>query len=114
MEASGTHILIDCYGASDPGEESLTILRNVAALANCNVVEEVEHIFKGGGRTAALILSQSHTTIHGWPEKQFVGFDIYSCRDLSEKETKLIATFLKQAVKAARTKTTVIPRGNDF
>lgn len=105
---------MDCYGADDPGEECLSILRNVAALANCNVVDEIEHIFKEAGRTAVLILSQSHTSLHTWPEKQFVAFDLYSCRELGEKETKLITVFVQQALKARRIRTQVIPRGNAF
>lgn len=112
MTPSGTHVLIDCYGATDPGDETLNILRRVAALAGCSVLEEVEHVFPNGGRTALVLLSQSHASIHTWPEDRYISFDLYSCRALSSQEVALVSGYVKGVFKADREEMRTVERGN--
>ena len=38
---------------------------------------EVYHNFPGGGFTAVICLSESHISIHTWPEHKLVNLDIY-------------------------------------
>lgn len=38
---------------------------------------EVYHTFPGGGFTAIICLSESHISLHSWPEHQFINLDIY-------------------------------------
>jgi S-adenosylmethionine decarboxylase len=38
---------------------------------------EVYHNFPGGGFTAVICLSESHISIHTWPEHKLVNVDIY-------------------------------------
>jgi S-adenosylmethionine decarboxylase len=38
---------------------------------------EVYHDFDGGGFTAVVCLSESHLSIHTWPEYQLLNMDIY-------------------------------------
>jgi len=112
MTPAGTHVIIDFYGAEDPGEGALAILRRVAALAGCNVIDELEHVFPGGGRTALVLLSQSHASLHTWPEHQYESFDLYSCRELSPGDVCIIADHVRVAVKAVREAMRAFPRGN--
>lgn len=112
MTPAGTHVLIDFYGASDPGEDTLNILRRVAALASCSVLDGVEHVFPNGGRTALVLLSQSHASIHTWPEHHYVSFDLYSCRALSSQEVALISSYVKGVFKSDRETMRTVERGN--
>jgi S-adenosylmethionine decarboxylase len=38
---------------------------------------EIYHDFPGGGFTALVCLSESHISLHTWPEHQLVNMDIY-------------------------------------
>lgn len=113
MDARGTHILIDLYGASDPGGNCLSLLRQVAKFAECKVVWKKEHIFKkGGGRTAMLMLSTSHTSIHTWPERKYASFDLYSCRELSGETVSRIVELVRRMTFCDHSNVQVIPRGH--
>jgi S-adenosylmethionine/arginine decarboxylase-like enzyme len=115
MVPEGTHLLMDFYDAPDPGDESLPILRRMAALAGCDILNEIEHIFDGlGGRTALLLLSQSHASIHTWPEYRYVSVDFYSCRKLAESEVELLTSYAKVAFRSGRELVRSVSRGNDL
>jgi S-adenosylmethionine decarboxylase proenzyme len=112
LTPAGTHVLIDFYGATDPGEDTLNVLRRVAALAGCSVLEETEHVFPNGGRTALVLLSQSHASIHTWPEHRYASFDLYSCRKLSSQEVAFISNYAKGVFKPERETMRMVPRGD--
>lgn len=54
-------------------------LPSVARDAGMTVVGQVFHQFQPSGVTGALILSESHVTVHTWPESGFVAIDVYVC-----------------------------------
>ena len=49
---------------------------------NFNVLEVKKHAFNNGAFTLAFILSESHLTLHTWPEKEYklVCIDLFSCK----------------------------------
>lgn len=51
-------------------------------------VGEVYHTFDNGGFTAVICLTESHVSIHTWPEHGLATFDVFLsnfCNDNSEK-----------------------------
>ncbi len=42
-----------------------------------NKVGEAYHNFEGGGFTAVVCLSESHLSIHTWPDRHYITFDIF-------------------------------------
>jgi S-adenosylmethionine decarboxylase len=46
-------------------------------LHNLSKVGEVYHHFPGGGFTAVVCLSESHLSIHTWPERNYFTFDVF-------------------------------------
>lgn len=112
MNQVGTHVLIDLYGADDPGAKSLSLLYQIASLAGCQILEEGEHVFDGGGRTAFLILSQSHASIHTWPEHRYVSVDLYSCKKIEPERVECIVHFTKGFLHAKDLSFQVVERGN--
>jgi S-adenosylmethionine decarboxylase len=48
--------------------------------ANFTVVGRAEHKFNPQGRTIVLILSESHLTIHTYPEQDYLSMDLYICK----------------------------------
>lgn len=50
----------------------------------------------GGGITGVIIVSESHITIHTWPEKKFVNVDVFFCnytRDNTHKARDVFRFF---------------------
>jgi len=54
------------------------LLRDAATAGNATILAEATHIFPNGAVTAALVLSQSHLTIHTWPEHSLANIDLLS------------------------------------
>ncbi len=57
-----------------------------------NKVGEVFHAFPGGGFTATICLTESHISIHTWPEYQLATFDVFLSNystDNSEKAREI-------------------------
>jgi S-adenosylmethionine decarboxylase len=47
--------------------------------AGLTTVGDYFHAFEGGGVTGAVVLSESHMSIHTWPERSYVTIDVYVC-----------------------------------
>jgi S-adenosylmethionine decarboxylase len=51
-------------------------------------VGEAYHDFAGGGFTGVICLAESHLSIHTWPDRNYVTFDIYLSNHLQENSSK--------------------------
>ncbi len=104
---------MDLYGIQDPGKRCVGILREVAKIAGCKVLAQKEHTFKvEGGRTALILLSTSHASIHTWPEHRYASFDLYSCRELPGETVKRVVAYIRDMTFSERHTVQVIPRGH--
>ena len=50
---------------------------------------------EAGGITGVIIVSESHLTIHTWPEKRFVNLDVFFC-NYSRDNTKKVRNVLRE------------------
>ena len=99
------HYTIDCYGCDknllDNEHHLLSSLKNISAQFGFNVLSFSSAKFDPVGVTAYLILSESHMSIHTWPELEFAAVDFFSCRmpnidDLKHAvQTMVAATYLE-------------------
>jgi S-adenosylmethionine decarboxylase len=79
----GIHIIADLWECSS---QKLSFVKDVKELMK-KAVEESElsslndyfFQFEPFGVTGVYVLSQSHFSIHTWPEKNFVSIDIFTC-----------------------------------
>lgn len=62
----------------------------------------------GGGITGYCVISESHLSIHTWPEKNYFSFDIFSCRNFKEE---IIEKILKNAFEIKNLNKRVLSRG---
>lgn len=79
----GTHCILELYGCSgsrldDPGFVRQA-LRDAAIAAEATLLGEVVHEFDPQGVTALALLSESHISIHTWPEMQYAAVDVFTC-----------------------------------
>lgn len=113
MDHRGTHLIVDLYGCRKaPGGGGEAVLRSVARLAGLNIVEGVSHAFPGGGDTAILLLSQSHCSVHSWPEVGYVAFDLYSCKVMEAGLAGAVVDLLRERYGAEQTIVRTLKRGH--
>lgn len=101
MTTVGTHILADLYGCPT---QKLSRVEAVRALmlrivegAGFNAVGEKFYQFEPAGVTGVILLSESHFSIHTWPEKGLATADIFSCsgRQSAYKALELLREYFE-------------------
>lgn len=103
------HVLMDFYGVQSFKSAQLeNLLRGAAKAGNANVLSFHTHPFEGGGETAVVLLSESHITVHTWPEQQFAAFDVYMCGDSDSEDA---ASWLENNIQAERADIKILERG---
>lgn len=79
---AGRHLIIDLNGASGLSNKALiedALVRAVEA-ANATLLHLHLHTFgEGGGISGVAVLSESHISIHTWPERDYAAIDAFMC-----------------------------------
>ena len=86
-----------------------TSLREAVKYANATLIEEVKFEFTPQGVTAVCLLSESHISIHTWPEKFYAAVDIFTCGDHTSPERA--CEFLSNALECKNLNITILKRG---
>jgi len=85
----GKHYLLNLYGCSFEHlncELFLVGLIESAAIASgATVLQTISKKFDPQGVTAVCLLSESHISIHTWPEKGEAAVDVFTCGDCDPK-----------------------------
>ena len=113
MNPKGTHLLIDLCGASHEALNDVRgmedIARELADRVGAQVLDTNCHTLSPQGVIVVLTLSQSHISIHTWPEDGYAAVDLFFC---GEDETKPpVAEWLCRRVRADRFEAWVLSRG---
>jgi S-adenosylmethionine decarboxylase len=113
--AAGVEWVVDSYGC-DPtvlrSQERLAALlaHVISELRLSTVAEPIWHVFADpGGITGLVLLSESHLTIHTFPETGFAALNYYSCR--AAQTPWRWDTVLAESLGAARVKVRAVQRG---
>lgn len=79
----GSHLLIEMYGCDGKLLEAERYvgeaMRDAAAASKATIVEQSFHEFKPYGVSGAVIIQESHYTIHTWPEHRYAAVDLFYC-----------------------------------
>lgn len=84
IKAGGRHLIVDYWGVDASKliscEEVDKILCESAVAAGATVLSSHFHHFgEGCGITGVVVLSESHMSIHTWPEKNYCAIDVFMC-----------------------------------
>ena len=80
------------------------MLKNICHENDFQILQEVEHQFSPQGCSILFLLSESHLSIHTFPEKNHMSFDIYTCRQYNDNsEYNKIYEYLINELKANET-----------
>ena len=108
---AGTHISADFWHgeniASSKRLEFLLIQSSKAA--HSAPLKVVSHRFSPHGITGVVLLSESHISIHTWPEIGYTAVDIFTCGKKAKPREAL--KFLKNILKPRKIKITEMKRG---
>lgn len=79
----GYQVLIDIYECNYEKMEDLEyvkdMMKELAKILNTNIRQVAFEKFEPYGISGVLIISESHITIHTWPEYRYAGIDIFTC-----------------------------------
>jgi len=85
----GKHYLLNLYGCSfnhlDDESYLIDLLENAAFVSGATVIQSICKKFKPQGVTVLTLLSESHISIHTWPEDGNAAVDIFTCGDSNPK-----------------------------
>ncbi|HEY0641338.1 MAG TPA: adenosylmethionine decarboxylase [Pseudonocardiaceae bacterium] len=84
----------------------LGLLRTAAEAGDAVVLGSASHTFPNGAVTAVLVLSQSHLSVHTWPEHRSANVDLLTCGPLNGERMieHLRAVLAPERVAQSRTK----------
>lgn len=79
------HCLLNLYGANrsklDNLDLLLDLLKKSAYETGATYIDSISKKFEPQGVTIVIMLSESHISIHTWPEKGEAMIDIFTCGD---------------------------------
>ena len=83
---AGKHLLLDLWGVKF--DNSITtlkkIIKNAIKVSKATLLHIHLHRFgKEQGISGVAVLAESHISVHTWPERDYVAFDIFMCGDTS-------------------------------
>jgi S-adenosylmethionine decarboxylase len=109
----GSHLLVELFDC-DP--ESLKLedgvgraMREAAVESKATVVAESFHEFQPYGVSGAVIIQESHYTIHTWPEHRYAAVDLFYCG--GTVHVRRAVDVLRERFKPERVKFLVVRRG---
>lgn len=82
----GKNLVIDYYNCDEAvlnnPEAVKKLIHEISAGIEVNIVQEAYHMYAPVGVTGFAIVSESHISIHTWPEYNYLAVDIFSCKDI--------------------------------
>ena len=83
-------LLVDLHGCRNNLDNAEFLIDTLTAAANrmgSKVVRTVSHKFSPTGTIVIIILSETHISIHTWPEHNYAALDIFICSERIDPET---------------------------
>jgi S-adenosylmethionine decarboxylase len=97
---AGTHLVIDLFGAKrlDDLKHIEKTLKRCVEVAGATLRHiHLHHITPNGGVSGVAVMSESHVSVHSWPEASYAAFDVFMCGDT---KPLLLVPVLKEAFQA--------------
>ncbi len=97
---AGTHLIVDLFGArrlDDLKHVEQTLKRCVERAGATLLHIHLHHFTPNGGVSGVAVLSESHISIHSWPEANYAALDVFMCGNAKPHRTIEV---LRQAFEA--------------
>lgn len=113
LEQLGRHILVEFYNCDTDilgnHEKIEKIMCEAAIKSNATIVTSCFHKFNPCGVSGAVIIQESHLTIHTWPEYGYASVDLYTCGD--SVNPWIGFDYLEKELCSERSESTEVARG---
>lgn len=113
LSALGRHVLIEYFNCDKEKLQDTKLVEELmneaARRSGATIVESVFHTFNPYGVSGAVIISESHLTIHTWPEYGYASVDVYTCGDTVDPW--LGFKYLEEELGATQSESIEVPRG---
>lgn len=107
----GKHIIAEVYFKNpeilNDEKKLVEIMETASKKGGMTVITSSSHKFNPHGVTAMVMLSESHVSIHTWPEFNYAAIDIYTCGKNPEK----VYEELMNRLPVKKSKVKIIERG---
>jgi len=109
----GVHYILDLCSCNvellNNSQYIMVTLREAIVQSNSTLLEEVKYEFTPQGITAICLLSESHISIHTWPEMEYAAVDIFTCGERTNP--KNACDFIIASLQSKSPQMNIIPRG---
>ena len=111
---AGTHLIIDLFGArrlDDLRHIERTLKRCIEVAGATLLHIHLHHFTPNGGVSGVAVLSESHISVHTWPEADYAAFDVFMC---GEAKPHLVIDVLERAFDAQKVVVKEHSRGEEL
>jgi S-adenosylmethionine decarboxylase len=113
MDTMGRHVIAELWGCNADKLNDLhgieRIMVNAALEAGAEVREVAFHKFAPQGVSGVVIISESHLTIHSFPEHGYASIDVYTCGE--RIDPNVACDYITRSLGATRLESIEVPRG---
>ena len=112
MDHLGRHVIVELWGCNDAINDADRVkaaMLDAVRAANATLLNLFVHSFSPQGITGVAVLSESHLSIHTWPEHGYAAADVFTCGDTTHPPAA--AEVLRDAFQASHTEIKELTRG---
>ncbi|MBQ7264237.1 MAG: adenosylmethionine decarboxylase [Synergistaceae bacterium] len=114
MSPEGVHFIVEASGCDDTITNVVRLqdtLVEAARRAHAQVWSVSFNRFPPNGVRGVVVISESHLSVHTWPEASYMALDIYTCG--AKTEPMVAVQYVLEQVSAKHIHITEITRGLD-
>lgn len=113
MQSLGHQIIAEFYHCNSGYLNNVDYIRKImveaAEQAGATIVTETFHHFSPHGVSGAVIIAESHLSIHTWPEYGYAAVDLFTCGDSVSSEQAF--NHLRDSLESEQVSTMEMHRG---
>lgn len=110
----GKHVLVDMHGCNPDSLKKVDLIseamHQAAKRSDATIVGKFFKQFDPWGVSGVIVISESHISIHTWPEFGLASIDYFSCSD--EPNIQAAIAYLAKAFEAQQLKVVELARGD--
>ncbi len=116
FQFKGKHWIASYVGCDEPAltnvEKLQEVMQDAVLSSGATVLDKSAYVFEGSGLTMVFLLSESHASIHTYPEHGACFIDLFTCGD--HCDYKAFADALERYLKPSSISQKVLVRQEDF
>ncbi|MCF8034836.1 MAG: adenosylmethionine decarboxylase [Desulfarculaceae bacterium] len=113
MKALGSHLILELYSCPahllDDPQHVAKIMTSAVEASGATMIKPFFHQFAPQGVSGVIIISESHFTIHTWPEFGYAAIDVFTCGDVIDMD--VAAETLRAGLEAGSMQKMMLSRG---